>query len=59
MFKVRNFEGVPYADAPEVGEHTVGILRERLGKSDAELEELRQANVISGPVAMAGPVAQG
>lgn len=59
MFKVRDFDGIPYADAPEVGEHTAEILRERLGKSDAELEELRNANVIGGPVAMAGSAAQG
>ncbi len=32
---------------PELGEHTRSVLRERLGKSDAEIDELARAGVIT------------
>jgi len=37
---------VPGARPPELGEHTEAVLRERLGLSDAEIEDLRREEVI-------------
>jgi crotonobetainyl-CoA:carnitine CoA-transferase CaiB-like acyl-CoA transferase len=57
MFKVRDFDGVPFADAPEVGEHTAEVLGQ-IGKTVAELEALREAGVIGGSLPVAAPAVQ-
>ena len=35
--------------APRIGEHTVEVLRERLGLSASEIERLQRENIIGGP----------
>jgi len=52
ILHVDSYGGPEYVGVPEVGQHTVELLRERLGLDDAEVERLAQAGVIP---ATAGP----
>lgn len=40
-----SYPGIEYHDAPEIGEHTGSILREWLGASDSEIEQLTHESV--------------
>lgn len=46
-----------YDGVPQVGEHTATILREHLGKSADEVQQLMSSGVVSGQLAPSGAVA--
>jgi len=46
-YRVSGYDGIPYGDAPSLGQHTDEILRDIAGMNVEEIAELREAGVIN------------
>jgi crotonobetainyl-CoA:carnitine CoA-transferase CaiB-like acyl-CoA transferase len=58
-YRISGFDGIPYREAPLLGEHTDEVLLEIAGLSAGEIGELRQAGVINPAPGELVPSAKG